>query len=189
MHKLHGQWAYRSPSFNYTFHSQSSLIWYHHKRLLLYFSSLSTLLEVCFLVSFSTLHSIHYHLCYKALNNSAQSYLSQCLTLYHPSRQLRSSEDKILLCIPRELTAIGRKNLNIAAVYAWNELPRNIRLAPSTVFVPIPAHAPIITQQRHFQFTICATINRPLKSSHLVAFRSRAEPSIEYRKPPIDARC
>ena len=69
---------------------------------------------------------------YKALNNSALSYLSQCFTLYHPSRQLRSSEDKSLLCIPRELTAIGRKNFNIAAAYAWNELPRNIRLAPST---------------------------------------------------------
>ena len=69
---------------------------------------------------------------YKALNNSAPSYLSQCFTLYHPSRQLRSSEDKTLLCIPRELTAIGRKNFNIAAAYAWNELPRNIRLAPST---------------------------------------------------------
>ena len=69
---------------------------------------------------------------YKALNNSTPSYLSQCFTLYHPSRQLRSSEDKTLLCIPRELTAIGRKNFNIAAAYAWNELPRNIRLAPST---------------------------------------------------------
>ena len=31
-----------------------------------------------------------------------------------------------------ELTAIGRKNFNIAAAYACNELPRNIRLAPST---------------------------------------------------------
>ena len=69
---------------------------------------------------------------YKALNNSAPSYLSQCFTLYHPSRQLRSSEDKTLLCIPRELTAIGRKNFNITAAYAWNELPKNIRLAPST---------------------------------------------------------
>ena len=40
---------------------------------------------------------------HKALNNSAPSYLSQCFTLYHPSHQLRSSEDKTLLCIPREL--------------------------------------------------------------------------------------
>ena len=34
---------------------------------------------------------------YKALNNFAPSYLSQRFTLYQPSRQLRSSEDKTLL--------------------------------------------------------------------------------------------
>ena len=56
----------------------------------------------------------------------------QYLTLYQPSRHLRSSEDKTLLYIPRELTAIGRKNFSIAAAYEWNELPINIRLAPST---------------------------------------------------------
>ena len=38
-----------------------------------------------------------------------------------------------------------------------------------TIFVPIPAHAPITAHQGHFQFKICGTINRPLKSSHLVA--------------------
>ena len=32
-----------------------------------------------------------------------------------------------------------------------------------------PAHAPITTHQHHFQFQICGTINRPLKSSHPVA--------------------
>ena len=40
---------------------------------------------------------------------------------------------------------------------------------PVTVFVPIPAHAPITAHQCHFQFKICGTINRPLKSSHPVA--------------------
>ena len=39
----------------------------------------------------------------------------------------------------------------------------------STVFVPIPAHAPITDHQHHFQFKICGTINRPLKSSYPVA--------------------
>ena len=37
------------------------------------------------------------------------------------------------------------------------------------VFIPILAHAPITTHQCHFQFKICGTINRPLKSSHPVA--------------------
>ena len=54
--------------------------------------------------------------------------------------------------------------------------PTEIFLVPSlgdrkicTIFVPIPAHAPITAHQRHFQFKICGTINRPLKSSHPVA--------------------
>ena len=38
----------------------------------------------------------------------------------------------------------------------------------STIFVPIPAHAPITAHQRHFQFKICGTVNCPLKSSHPV---------------------
>ena len=38
-----------------------------------------------------------------------------------------------------------------------------------TVFVPIPAHAPITAHQRHLQFQICGTINCPLKSSHPMA--------------------
>ena len=40
----------------------------------------------------------------------------------------------------------------------------------ATVFIQIPAHAPINAHQRHFQFKICGTINRPQKSSHPVAF-------------------
>ena len=31
----------------------------------------------------------------------------------------------------KELTAIGRKNFKIAAAYAWNDLSKNIGLAPS----------------------------------------------------------
>ena len=54
---------------------------------------------------------------------------------YEPFRQLRSSEDKTLLCIPRDKTVIGRNNFNTAAAYAWNELPRNIGL-PLRFFCP-----------------------------------------------------
>ena len=50
------------------------------------------------------------------------------------------------------------------------------------------SHAPISAHQRHFQFKICGTINRPLKSSYPVASDYKcAEPGIEYQKPPIDA--
>ena len=38
-----------------------------------------------------------------------------------------------------------------------------------TVFVPIPAHAPITAHRRYCQFKICGTINSPLKLSHPVA--------------------
>ena len=47
--------------------------------------------------------------------------------------------------------------------------PGTILSVSTTVFVPIPAHAPITAHQRHFQFKICGTINCPLKSSHPVA--------------------
>ena len=57
-----------------------------------------------------------------------------CHNTLHAINLLISSdsqiEDMTLLCIP--IPAIGRKNFNIAAAYAWNELPRNIRLAPFT---------------------------------------------------------
>ena len=46
-------------------------------------------------------------------------------------------------------------------------------------------HAPITAHQRHFQFKICGTINRPIKLSHPVA--SDPEPGIENQKPPIEA--
>ena len=41
----------------------------------------------------------------------------------------------------------------------------------STVFVPIPAHAPVTAHQHHFQFKMCGTINgRTLKLSHPSGF-------------------
>ena len=61
-----------------------------------------------------------------------------------------------------------------------------MQVKKSTVFVQIQAYATITAYQLHFQFKICGTINRPLKSSH-TGFRLRAEPGIEYQKPPIDA--
>ena len=56
-----------------------------------------------------------------------------------------------------------------------------------TVFVPIPAHAPITAHQCYFQFKICGSINQPTEIESPRSFRLRAKPGIEYRKPPIDA--
>ena len=57
-----------------------------------------------------------------------------------------------------------------------------------TIFVPIPAHAPITAHQHHFQFKICGTINRPLKSSYPVASDYVPSPVLKKdQKPPVNA--
>ena len=54
-----------------------------------------------------------------------------------------------------------------------------------TVFVPIPAHVPITARQRHFQFKICGTSNRPLKPSHPVASDYVASPLLNTKSDQL----
>ncbi len=68
---------------------------------------------------------------YKALNNLAPQYISEQLTLYIPSRTLRSASDKSRLSIPRSRSVAGERRFRIAAAREWNSLPSNIRAAPS----------------------------------------------------------
>ena len=65
------------------------------------------------------------------------------------------------------------------------ELQRSIHIC--TVFIPIPAHAPITAHQRHIQFKICGTINRPLKSSHPMASNYVPSPVLNTENQKIDA--
>ena len=71
-------------------------------------------------------------LCYKALNNSAPSYLSNSLQIYTPSRTLRSASDPLLLRIPRtKLSTFGSRSFSAYGPFLWNTLPLSIRQKPS----------------------------------------------------------
>ena len=67
-------------------------------------------------------------LCYKCLNGSAPSYLSNLLTPYVPSRQLRSSSDttKLTMTIPN-LKTFGERSFVYSAPKIWNALPQQLR--------------------------------------------------------------
>ena len=66
-------------------------------------------------------------LTYKALNNMAPKYISDLLTMYVPSRSLRSSS-QLLLSIPKSrLATCGDRAFAIAAPKLWNSLPLSIR--------------------------------------------------------------
>ncbi len=68
---------------------------------------------------------------YKALHNSAPSYLMDLLHIYKPPRSLRSA-NQMILDIPRtRLKLSGDRAFEVAALKRWNKLPLHLRLAPS----------------------------------------------------------
>uniref|UniRef100_A0A8C4TH24 Reverse transcriptase domain-containing protein n=2 Tax=Erpetoichthys calabaricus TaxID=27687 RepID=A0A8C4TH24_ERPCA len=81
-------------------------------------------LPVSFRIDFKILLMV-----YKALNNLAPSYISECLTPYIPNRNLRSSTE-CLLRIPRaKLKRSGEAAFCCYAPKIWNSLPVGIRQA------------------------------------------------------------
>ena len=67
-------------------------------------------------------------LCFKSLNGSACTYLSDFLHLYTPSRQLRSSADTRVFRIPSFCTkSSGQRSFSYQAPTTWNKLPASIR--------------------------------------------------------------
>ena len=63
-------------------------------------------------------------LCYNCLNSTAPDYLTELLRIYKPTRQLRSSSDTSILCIPTVRThSIGQRSFSYAAPTVWNTLP------------------------------------------------------------------
>ena len=71
-------------------------------------------------------------LCFQVLTGTAPSYISQLLTVYVPSRSLRSSTDDRLFRVPRySREAHGGRAFTSSAVKIWNSLPQNIRHSPS----------------------------------------------------------
>ena len=71
-------------------------------------------------------------LCFQVLTGTAPSYISQLLTVYVPSRSLRSSTDDRLFRVPRySREAHGGRAFTSSAVKIWNSLPQNVRHSPS----------------------------------------------------------
>ena len=86
------------------------------------------------------LHSLHWlpvskriaykncTLCYKCINNSAPVYLSDSVSLYTPSRSLRSSADTLKLRIPRfKYNTVGARCFSVSGPSSWNNLPLSVR--------------------------------------------------------------
>jgi hypothetical protein len=69
-------------------------------------------------------------LTFKTLQNHQPSYLSDLLTPYVPSRNLRSL-DKHLLAVPDIRSANGRRSFAFAAPTIWNSLPIALRSCTS----------------------------------------------------------
>ena len=71
--------------------------------------------------------------CHNFFSNTSPAYISDLLTVYHPSRTLRSSCDKFTLVVPRTRTIqIGERAFSHAAPKHWNSLPLYIRQQTST---------------------------------------------------------
>ncbi len=61
-------------------------------------------------------------------NPDYPQYLKNLLTLYQPSRSLRSA-DLMQLTVPDTKTKLGDKSFSVAAPYLWNSLPNDIKQA------------------------------------------------------------
>jgi hypothetical protein len=70
-------------------------------------------------------------LTYKCLHNQAPKYMSDLLTPYHPTRELRSS-DQLLLTVPKSRTkSYGDRSFASTAPLLWNALPFELRASCS----------------------------------------------------------
>ena len=71
-------------------------------------------------------------LCYKCLNDEAPQYLQDLLTIYVPSRTLRSSSDRTKLVVPKyRYKTIGERSFTVSGPKVWNSIPKNIRESPT----------------------------------------------------------
>ena len=73
-------------------------------------------------------------ICHNFFSSSTPEYLSDLLSVYTPSRNLRSSADARILSIPRVRTkTYGERAFAFCGPEQWNSLPSNIRHTKSTV--------------------------------------------------------
>ena len=68
---------------------------------------------------------------YKSLNNHAPKYLSDCLKIYVPGRQTRSSADPLKLTYPTKRKLTGDRTFTVSSSIEWNKLPLTLRNSPT----------------------------------------------------------
>ena len=71
-------------------------------------------------------------LTYKLLSTNTPSYLSEVISVHHPSRQLRSAVNRTL-SVPYVRTQFGARAFRHAAPTIWNSLPASITSASSSL--------------------------------------------------------
>ena len=75
-------------------------------------------------------------LCFGAIISTGPVYLSDLLKIYTPSRQLRSSADIPILCIPSVNTkSYGERSFSYTAPTLWSTLPKDIRFFSVSFFL------------------------------------------------------
>ena len=69
---------------------------------------------------------------FKCLRTDTPQYLAELLSVYNPTRTLRSKADGILLSVPKSrLKSLGDRSFAYSAPTLWNSLPSEIRSANS----------------------------------------------------------
>ena len=68
-----------------------------------------------------------YLLTFKALHGMAPTYLQDMLSIYTPSRQLRSTSQHFLTVPKTKLRTYGDRAFSVAAPTLWNVLPNDMK--------------------------------------------------------------
>ena len=68
---------------------------------------------------------------FKTINGNSPKYLQHLISLYQPTRTLRSADQFLLTVPPTRLKSCGERSFPYAAAMAWNTLPLSIRTSPS----------------------------------------------------------
>ena len=69
---------------------------------------------------------------FKCIHNLAPSYLSELISLYEPTRRLRSDKDRNLLIVPKtSLVTGGDRMFARLGPFLWNSLPQSLRCCQS----------------------------------------------------------
>ena len=66
-------------------------------------------------------------LAYRHFEGTLPTYLSGVLYTYHPSRSLRSSNERLLKVPKRALKTVGERSFSFLAPSIWNSLPASVR--------------------------------------------------------------